>query len=195
MLTAEPVWVDKERALHAHARALDLHGGLPGVRDETLLESALAREGVELVEKDALETLLRVRPGRIKRDLLRGAGIEDCPDDVWLLTERDHGADLPAESADLFVIALPEHSGSGYLWTAAESGGTGFRCVRDGRKGAPGSATGSHTVRSFVMRPDGERAGTIALEERRPWLADSPPLNEFRVCRSCGPNAPVRASH
>ena len=39
----EPVWVEKEALLHLHAKALARFGGAKGLRDEGLLESALAR--------------------------------------------------------------------------------------------------------------------------------------------------------
>jgi death on curing protein len=39
----EPTWVEKATILLAHAEALAEHGGLEGLRDEGLLESALAR--------------------------------------------------------------------------------------------------------------------------------------------------------
>ena len=42
MLTRGPVWVSKEQVLRAQEQALRLHGGLAGIRDEMLLESALA---------------------------------------------------------------------------------------------------------------------------------------------------------
>ena len=37
------VWISRELAVALHDRQLAEHGGSPGVRDETLLESALAR--------------------------------------------------------------------------------------------------------------------------------------------------------
>ena len=37
------VWIDRMRALAVHERQLSEHGGGEGVRDESLLESALAR--------------------------------------------------------------------------------------------------------------------------------------------------------
>ena len=40
---SEPVWIETSDALLLHARLLALHGGATGVRDETLLESAMAR--------------------------------------------------------------------------------------------------------------------------------------------------------
>jgi death-on-curing protein len=39
----EPIWVEKREVLAAHARQLSLHGGSTGMRDETLLESALGK--------------------------------------------------------------------------------------------------------------------------------------------------------
>lgn len=39
----EPFWVAREAALALHAAQLAEHGGLPGLRDNGLLESALAR--------------------------------------------------------------------------------------------------------------------------------------------------------
>jgi death on curing protein len=39
----EPVWLDARDALMIHDRQIAEHGGITGVRDETLLESALAR--------------------------------------------------------------------------------------------------------------------------------------------------------
>lgn len=42
-LRVEPVWLDERVALAVHDRQLAEHGGGAGVRDSTLLESALAR--------------------------------------------------------------------------------------------------------------------------------------------------------
>lgn len=39
----EPVWIDERDALTLHDRLLALHGGAAGLRDATLLKSALAR--------------------------------------------------------------------------------------------------------------------------------------------------------
>ncbi len=40
---SEPSWLELEEVLEMHADQLYQHGGLPGVRDEGLLASALAR--------------------------------------------------------------------------------------------------------------------------------------------------------
>jgi death-on-curing protein len=43
MTGAEPIWIELSDALALHDRLLAFHGGAPGVRDEGLLSSALAR--------------------------------------------------------------------------------------------------------------------------------------------------------
>ena len=39
----EPIWIDKPEVLIVHSMQLAEHGGSDGLRDETLLESALAK--------------------------------------------------------------------------------------------------------------------------------------------------------
>ena len=39
----EPLWLDRDMLLAIHAQVLALHGGADGVRDDGLLDSALAR--------------------------------------------------------------------------------------------------------------------------------------------------------
>lgn len=39
----EPIWIDKAEVLIAHSMQLEEHGGSDGLRDETLLDSALAK--------------------------------------------------------------------------------------------------------------------------------------------------------
>lgn len=55
---SEPVWVEKITLLLLHAAALAEHGGIEGLRDDGLLESALARprnlfvyEGIESLSR------------------------------------------------------------------------------------------------------------------------------------------------
>jgi death-on-curing protein len=65
----EPNWVDQRVALAIHARLLVLHGGAQGLRDEGLLQAALARprqlfayaESPSLIEMAAAYTVGIVR--------------------------------------------------------------------------------------------------------------------------------------
>lgn len=72
MSSKEPVWIDERDVLAVHDRLLASHGGLPGLRDGGLLESALARprqhysysDGVGIVQTAALYTagIVKNRP-------------------------------------------------------------------------------------------------------------------------------------
>jgi death on curing protein len=65
----EPAWIDERDALAIHDRLLADHGGFPGLRDEGLLRSALARprqhnayaDSPDVVEMAALYTSGLVR--------------------------------------------------------------------------------------------------------------------------------------
>jgi death-on-curing protein len=56
----EPIWVDKREVLVIHDRQLAEHGGGAGVRDESLLESALARPRNLLAYSEESVSLYRV---------------------------------------------------------------------------------------------------------------------------------------
>jgi len=49
----EPVWIDERDALMLHDRLLALHGGAGGLRDRSLLNSALARPQQQLAYDDS----------------------------------------------------------------------------------------------------------------------------------------------
>jgi len=56
---SEPVWLDKTTLLLLHAAALAEHGGMEGIRDEGLLDSALARPR-NLFAYEGTESLARL---------------------------------------------------------------------------------------------------------------------------------------
>ena len=53
----EPVWIDARDALMLHDRLLALHGGAAGVRDDGLLQSALARPQQHYAYADTLDLI------------------------------------------------------------------------------------------------------------------------------------------
>jgi death on curing protein len=53
----EPVWLDERDARTLHDRLLSLHGGATGLRDEALLQSALARPRQHFVYGDAADLI------------------------------------------------------------------------------------------------------------------------------------------
>ena len=69
MSRRSPTWIDERDVLAMHDRLLAAHGGVPGLRDRGLLESALARprqhysyaESVDIVDMAALYTIAVVQ--------------------------------------------------------------------------------------------------------------------------------------
>ena len=53
----DPIWIGKELAIAIHHRQLAEHGGADGVRDEGLLESALARPRQRFAYEDPTPTI------------------------------------------------------------------------------------------------------------------------------------------
>jgi death-on-curing protein len=50
----EPIWIDKPEVLIVHSMQLAEHGGSDGIRDETLLDSALAKPRNVFVYADSI---------------------------------------------------------------------------------------------------------------------------------------------
>jgi death-on-curing protein len=113
-VSAEPRWPAKESLLVLHDRSIALHGGAPGLRDEGLLESALARpanrfhyEGVEDICELAATYLVAVASNHPfadgnKRAAFLAAG----------LFLRLNGRRLTAEQADAARMVLAIAAGS-----------------------------------------------------------------------------------
>lgn len=57
---SEIIWIDKHEALIIHAQQVAEHGGNDGIRDEGLLESALARPQNLLAYSDEIPSLPRL---------------------------------------------------------------------------------------------------------------------------------------
>jgi death on curing protein len=53
----EPFWVEQRDALALHDRLLALHGGAAGIRDEGLLQSALARPRQHLAYASTIDVI------------------------------------------------------------------------------------------------------------------------------------------
>jgi death-on-curing protein len=53
----DPIWISKELAMAIHNRQLAEHGGADGVRDEGLLDSALARARNRFAYEDPTPTI------------------------------------------------------------------------------------------------------------------------------------------
>ena len=54
-MTAEPLWIGRDLADAIHSEQLRTHGGRVGIRDENLLESALARPRQRWAYEDGID--------------------------------------------------------------------------------------------------------------------------------------------
>lgn len=95
---------------------------------------SLVRLG-HLTVNDALG-IVDVQPISLKRELLGGTAPNNSRSDVWMLTEADRDRVLEPGLGDQMVFDLPNHVGSGRLWSVDEALSEGFMLkpfVRDAR--------------------------------------------------------------
>ncbi len=150
-----------------------------------------------LLLNDALN-IVDVQPISLKRHLLGGVAPNNSRSDVWMLTEADRDRVLEPGLGDQLVFALPNHSGSGRLWSVDDAQSEGFTLkpfVRDARTvpahrnpqfivGGDGStlryelmttpfASSADSINEGdndeVVSTLGARKRAIALTERAPW--------------------------
>ena len=80
--------------------------------------------------------IVNVQPVSLKREILNGAAPSSSRGDVWMLTEADRDRVLEPGLGDQMVFDLPNHAGSGRLWSVDEAQSDGFLLkpfVRDAR--------------------------------------------------------------
>lgn len=102
-------WIDRELALAIHDRQLAEHGGAAGVRDEGLLESALARPRQMFAyserESDVVDLAAALAYGLARNhpfvDGNKRTAIVACETFIEL-----NGSNLEADDADLFSLVL-----------------------------------------------------------------------------------------
>jgi Zn-dependent peptidase ImmA (M78 family) len=134
---------------------------------------ALMRSGA--LKQPGYEALLAVKPRDIKKRLVAPYVPGNWYGDAWVITERDDGFVLEGSRSDLVVINVLEHSGSGYLWRMQDLADVGLAVVSDGRASNPDKdLIGGMVFRKVVAESQNGAAGSVHLEEVRPWLADEP---------------------
>lgn len=126
------------------------------------------------------QELLQTQPREMKVALLDAYRPQDYRGDVWLLTERDAGAQIDGSRNDLFVLRLEEHSGGGYLWDIDQLKESGFAVVRDDLQAIDTEGVGGPVIRRVTAAPPDTYRGRLAIDERRPW-DPNPPLATLAV--------------
>jgi death on curing protein len=98
----DPIWIDERDVIAVHEQLLARHGGVPGLRDRGLLQSALARprqhysyaESVGIIEMAALYTAAIVQnhpfvDGNKRAGFLAGAMFLELNGFTFAATEED----------------------------------------------------------------------------------------------------------
>lgn len=131
-------------------------------------------ERYSLIDASTRTDLLQVRPRALKAALLEDFVPPSYRGDVWLLTESDQGGRIEGSRNDLFVLKLTELGSAGYLWDFDTLSESGFTIVRDTRVAQSSDGVGDPNVRRVLASPNEGARGLVHLEQRRPWLVDSP---------------------
>lgn len=155
---------------------------------------------------EALE-IVDVQPITLKRDILGGIAPHNSRNDVWMLTDADRDRVLEPGLGDQMVFDLPNHAGSGRLWSVDEVQSEGFLLkpfVRDARRAPPHRGAeitvggDGETLRYELTPPldllppgggdDGEavptlepRKRTISLSERAPWHPEQAAIHQLSL--------------
>jgi Zn-dependent peptidase ImmA (M78 family) len=155
-----------------------------------------------LLTAEAVQQLLKYTPKQLKQGLLGGRELPDANADVWFLNSSDRDRILEPGYGDRFVIDLPNHAGSGHLWSVSELASEGFILepfLLDARTEPRPSVSdttiggGKPTIRYALYTPDSfhhveyspdrpaqiQHRKLIAMQEKTPWSNDIRPNDEF----------------
>jgi death-on-curing protein len=101
------VWADEASAIHMHDAAIHRHGGLPGIRDQGALQSALARPAnLEAYKDPDIADLAAAYAYGIIRNHPFADGNKRTAYAVAVTFLRNNGADLIGATADHVALLL-----------------------------------------------------------------------------------------
>jgi Zn-dependent peptidase ImmA (M78 family) len=158
---------------------------------------------LKLLKDPVTLALDKIQPKALKLQTLRGAELEHANADVWVLDPADKERVLEPGYGDRFVLELPNHAGSGHLWSVDDLRSEGFTLqpfTADGRQRDPvqsrnaivgsGSATLPYVLdppemyrrpaeKDEDLDPIYARRREVSLQEVTPWLPASQPMDIF----------------
>lgn len=136
--------------------------------------------------------MAKLEPIDIKKALIPPGTVLPSKADVWLLDPRDEDSILEPRPDDRFLLQLPSHAGSGFMWSATEASQAGFTIrpvLLD--PGATPKPTGSVEIGSppemtYIAEPTGDAPPTDALIpwtliERQPWNQAAAPVAKVEM--------------
>lgn len=183
-----PKWLLQFHAARQHWNARSMHD--PSFVYQMSLRVGASYEATcrslrryEILDKDRLESLLKIQPKKIKHQILGDFEMQDWHPDVWVLTEADEGTRIQGGPNDIFVLKLRENSGAGYLWKLEDLKAAGFAVVTDTRHAANDQEEVGGTVeRVLTARLDEQdhgQSGLLSLNQVRPWAEEEEPAGHL----------------
>lgn len=124
--------------------------------------------GADFISRSQVETIVARPPKEAKQRAIQDVRPASWHPDVWLLTERDSGAQLLGSPEDFLVLNLNEHLAGGYEWALDDVPSSGFAFHKDHRVETSADIGGTVT-RQVVVQGNGVARTKLKLEERRPW--------------------------
>lgn len=145
--------------------------------------------------------LTALTPKSLKAHALQGGVLEYSNSDVWVLGPADRDRILEPGYGDKFVVELPNHVGSGHLWTADEVRSEGFvlkPLTLDAQELAPVNrdtvqvGSGGPFMSYYLQPPEKFRSPSeneddldpidarrhvVELREHRPWTPGASPID------------------
>lgn len=135
-----------------------------------------------LVPRNIVQKLVEIQPRESKAKALAGSPPETWRDtDVWVLTERDEGAQIVGAPKDRLVIHLNERAAAGFLWQIDQPGASTLKLETNERNLAEPNekVIGGPVRHTFVLT--GETRTHLTFSERRPWEPQAATAKKFAV--------------
>lgn len=141
----------------------------------------------KLLSLSDARVLAKLEPIDIKKALIPAGTVLPSKADVWLLDPHDQESILEPRPNDHFLLQLPSHAGSGFMWSAQEASQAGFtiRPVLLDPETTPKPTgpveIGSPPEMTYVAEPTGVTPSSDALipwtlVERQPWNPTAAPV-------------------
>ncbi|WP_412529159.1 ImmA/IrrE family metallo-endopeptidase [Burkholderia lata] len=118
-------------------------------------------------------------PKRSKQQAMNDVVPTSWHPDVWLLSDRDKGAQLVGSPEDFLVLNLQEHLAGGYEWDIEPIPSTGLEVRRDHRIDADDDLIGGTVTRRVVVQGRAPTRTKLWLKERRPWEGGGDAINSM----------------
>lgn len=146
---------------------------------------------LNLIDRTAVEAVLRVPPAAIKKSLLQRP-LENAHRDVWLMDEADRDLVLEPRVDDQMLVRLKNHSAAGYVWSTDEAAAEGFAIeplliTPEQQSDADPMIGGGDSTLDYLVThaPDPDfTPAHLHLAERKPWSQATPPIDSYST-RTC----------